>query len=369
MRAEDFERLGIYDPEAPEAEDRLRLIEYLTELGATEEELLEAHRTNNAGGLALSLVFRGSSELITFEETAKRAGLSTEEAARFVRALGFPDPRASDRLQAVTTAEHLSTVLVGGRDLLGPDATLALARVMGATMYKLAQTLVGAMRTNFESPRLNQGVPYSEVMKSYVELARELLPLFMEALETIFKDHLVAVASGTWSLDEEGSTNRVDLLVGFVDMVGFSSLSRGITSGSLAQLVVRFEDLASEAVAVHGGRIVKMVGDGAMFVCPDPENGCRLALDLIERFDRDDSLPQVHVGMAFGSVVDLHGDYFGEAVNVGARLHELAPASKVLVSESVADLVRQQFKLEDVSVWLGRTDVEGPVWELRTRSD
>jgi adenylate cyclase len=102
-----------------------------------------------------------------------------------------------------------------------------------------------------------------------------------------------------------------------------------------------------------------------MFICPEPDAGCRLALELIEHFDSDETLPPVHIGLAFGPLVTMNGDYFGDAVNVAGRLHDLAPASKVLIDSQLAEASRESFALDDVTVWFPATDLEGPIHELR----
>ena len=336
MDASDLERLGVYDPDAPDAADRLVLLEYLVSLGATEEDLLEAHRTQTAGGLALDLTLRGRGRGVTFEALGSTIELDPDEGARLWRALGFPDPQMSGRGLPEEAVEVLQLVATAGREFLGPETTVGLARVMGATTYRLAQALVDAFRANFEAPALRAGMPYGEVIKRYGEVTRDLLPSFLDAVGTIFKEHLIAIASGTWSFDEEGGTARRDLLVGFADMVGYSSLSRGITSGRLVRLLGMFEDAVGETASAHGVRVVKLIGDGAMFVSDEVASGASFALELVDRFDQDPELPSLHVGLAAGPLVSMQGDYFGEAVNVAAHLLQVAPASTVLATVEVA---------------------------------
>jgi adenylate cyclase len=349
MDVTDFERLGVYDPNAPDADDQLRLLEYLVALGATEDELVEAQRAKSGGGLALDLILRGPGARISFEDAVARTGSDPEEAARAYRALGFPDPRLSDTLVSEEMVGALNLVGTGAREFLGYEASVALARVIGSTTYRLAQAIVDSFRIRFELPQLKAGVPYSEVVKQYGELTRQLMPPFMAAIDAILRRHLVGIARGTWSFDEEGATARRDLLVGFVDMVGYSSLSRAISPGRLAELVVRFENVVGEIVSHRSGRVVKLIGDGAMFVCEDTRTGCELALALIGYFDSDADLPPVHVGIAAGPLVTVHGDYFGDAVNVAARLLALAPSSIALTTKAVAETTGDSLAFEPLA--------------------
>ncbi len=55
----ELERLGVYEPDAPDAEDRLRLLAYLLDRGASSEDLVRAFGSGGLGALALELALRG----------------------------------------------------------------------------------------------------------------------------------------------------------------------------------------------------------------------------------------------------------------------------------------------------------------------
>jgi adenylate cyclase len=48
-------------------------------------------------------------------------------------------------------------------------------------------------------------------------------------------------------------------------------------------------------------------------------------------------LPQAHVGLHAGPVVFQEGDYYGNTVNIAARIGEYARPGEVLVSQEVVD--------------------------------
>ena len=72
-------------------------------------------------------------------------------------------------------------------------------------------------------------------------------------------------------------------------------------------LVEEFERVVAETAAAHGGRVVKLIGDGAMFTAPDASAGCALALEVAERAAESDNLPPVRVGLAAGAAVSRNG--------------------------------------------------------------
>ena len=53
--------------------------------------------------------------------------------------------------------------------------------------------------------------------------------------------------------------------IGFADLAGYTTLSAELDSDHLAEFVGRWEELAYDTVARHGGRVVKTIGDEVMF--------------------------------------------------------------------------------------------------------
>ena len=78
-----------------------------------------------------------------------------------------------------------------------------------------------------------------------------------------------------------------------------------------------------------------MIGDEVMFVAERSADAVGFATDLIATFQNDDVIPRG--GVATGSLITLHGDYFGPIVNLAARLVDAAVPGEVLVTEPVAD--------------------------------
>src|SRR5207253_11412855 len=106
--------------------------------------------------------------------------------------------------------------------------------------------------------------------------------------------------------------------IGFVDLVGYSWLSRRMTAPELGAVIDRFEDTAHAVATVRGGRVVKLVGDEVMFVPLTDAAGCAIALALVEQFADDPSITP-RGGLANGDVLPRGGDYYGATVNLAAR--------------------------------------------------
>ena len=273
---------------------------------------------------------------LTMAEAAERAGLTEERLVRVLHAFGLTPHKPGTAAVPVDVAIAIP-VISDAAQLLGEETALGIARVVGSTSSRIAESLVDAFRTGVEVPSLSAGTAYADVAEQYVELTRAALPPFLDLLAAVIKAHMVKVTYGAWTPDVENQAARRDLFVGFVDLVGYTALSRTLTPRELAGLLARFEDLVADVVTAAGGRLVKLIGDGAMFVCDTSVAGCRVSLALCERLAQIDTLPPARVGADFGSVLSLYGDYFGDVVNRAARLVALANPGTVVVSDSAAD--------------------------------
>lgn len=311
------------------------LLAHLRGIGATDEELREAVEAGRAGALSLELTLRPTGATSSFDEAAAALGLPPGDAAQVWRALGFVDPANDPTLRlAPDEVQALSLLAADAAELIGLDSVLALSRGVGAATSKLAEALTDTFRTEFEHPRRTAGTPYADVVKEYSRVATALLPSFVELFGTVLRRHLVAVAASSWELDESPTTRR-SLVVGFCDLVDYTALSGRATPGELASLIVRFEQLAGEAAGAHRGRVVKLIGDAAMFVCDDPADGLAIALDLLDALEADGGLPTARAALASGMVVTLHGDHYGSVVNLAARLLATAEPGTVVVADEL----------------------------------
>ena len=318
-------------------DDPTRLLELLRRLGATDTELATTP-PHQRGALALELAFRDGRPPMSIDEAAERIGTAAADLLRFWRALGFASGAAVVRVPAALV--DAQQILAGhGRDLMGEDSVLSLTRIIGTSTARLAEAVVDSFRVDVELPKLGSGTDYADVVADYVELTRSALPALESTVIAALRAHMVRVAGGIWSSDAEEAATRRDLSVGFVDLVGYTAMARTLTGAELSRLLRRFEDLASEVISEHEGRLVKQLGDGAMFVAETPASGAAISCRLAAAFAQAEGVPPVRVGLAWGSVLSYYGDYYGDVVNLAARLVALArPGAVVASAEAVQRL-------------------------------
>ena len=339
----ELERLGLYDPSAAGADEQLRLLTRAFELGATVDEVVGAFRIAGVGSLGplmLDLVMRPAGETCDLDTFAETSGLDPVLVRRLWLALGLPD---STTVPVPPDAEAALRFMVGMTAVLGDDAVLALARVVGSSFARVAEAVSSAFRIGVEVPGLATGIPYSEMADTAASAVREWVPLFLDALGAVFRRHLVLVSYQLWSPDEEGAAVTLDRTVGFADLVGSTEVLRRLSVKELAEMVRRFEEQVWDLVTRAGGRVVKLIGDEAMFVVEDVARACDVGLAFVEA-----SPHPVRVGLACGPVVGLYGDYYGETVNLAARLVRAATPSTLVVSESVRERGGNEFVFESL---------------------
>ena len=123
----------------------------------------------------------------------------------------------------------------------------------------------------------------------------------------------------------------------FVDLTGFTRLTseRGDESAVIAAATLQRH--ADATATRHGGRLVKLLGDGAMLRLADAAVGVDAALDLVETMSGEGALSS-HAGVHAGPVIERDLDVFGQTVNLASRIADAAGAGEVLASEAVVEV-------------------------------
>jgi adenylate cyclase len=323
---ERLEQLGVYDPAAPDAVDRLELIRDVMALGASVEDIAAAV---DLGDLALELSLRTPGPS-TLGQVVGDLGLDLGRTQRLMTALGLATD--TDRILTVDEAEAIGLLAVAGIELLGEEATMQLARVAGTSMARVAETLVSGFRLQVQLPRLDTGTSPAEFVREYSALTDSLLPVFVRSLGAVLRNQMVEVTKRVWSTDDERSAVTLPRTVGFVDLVGYTEAAAASSVRQLTAVLIDFDERTAEAVSRAHGQIIKTIGDEAMFVTEDAGDACRIALDLVGAFGHG-TVPPVRVGLATGEMISVFGDLYGPDVNLAARLVSVAHPSTVLVSE------------------------------------
>ncbi len=143
--------------------------------------------------------------------------------------------------------------------------------------------------------------------------------------------------------------------IAFVDLTGFTRLTEQHGDQAAVTYGALLRDVASAAARRHGGRLVKLLGDGAMLYFPRADAALAAALEMVEHPGHwPEELPAAHIGVHAGRVIERDGDYFGRTVNLAARLSgQAAPGAVVVSAETVAATDLDRFSFEP----LGRIEL------------
>ncbi|TQN30361.1 adenylate cyclase [Haloactinospora alba] len=293
----------------------------------------------------------GGEARYTREEAVRLSGAPPEFAARIWRALGFA-ARGEDTVaytdSDVEALRTTSQLLADG--LVDEEAAVRLARSMGQTMARLAEWQTSILTTLSHDPKQN---PAEEHLGPLVGLAKQLLPDVENLLLHIWRRQLAASTARRLAVmesNEDAAPTYFPLVVGFADLVSFTTLSRELDEVDLAEVVESFEATATDIVASGGGRVVKTLGDEILYVANSARQAAEIALQLADGVKTHIEVPDVRVGIAYGPVLALLGDVFGTTVNRSSRLTSFARPGTVLVDESLAELLQGEETLQIVGV-------------------
>ena len=115
------------------------------------------------------------------------------------------------------------------------------------------------------------------------------------------------------------------------DVVGYSSLMERDEDRTLVRLKAHRQEFIEPLIAEYQGRIVKLMGDGALVEFASVVDAVRCAV-LIQQgmVEREAGVPEAErirfrIGINLGDVIrEADGDLYGDGVNVAARLEQLA---------------------------------------------
>ncbi|ASQ95169.1 adenylate/guanylate cyclase domain-containing protein [Streptomyces sp. 11-1-2] len=283
--------------------------------------------------LRLEQLILGAERRYTPFQAARSAGVSVELATRFWRAMGFAD---IGQAKALTEADVLALRRLSGlveAGLLSEPMAIQVARSTGQTSARLADWQIDSFLEGLTDPQ-ETGMTRTEIAYPLVEL---LLPELEEFLVYVYRRQLAAATGRVVQAADDAEMVNRRLAVGFADLVSFTRLTRRLEEEELGELVEAFETTAADLVAAHGGRLIKTLGDEVLYAADDAGIAAEIGLRLIETLTHDETMPELRVGIAFGTVTTRMGDVFGTTVNLASRLTSIAPKNAVLVDGAFAE--------------------------------
>jgi class 3 adenylate cyclase/TolB-like protein/tetratricopeptide (TPR) repeat protein len=135
------------------------------------------------------------------------------------------------------------------------------------------------------------------------------------------------------------------------DVVGYSRLIERDETGTLERLKEHRKSFIEPLIAEHQGRIVKLMGDGALCEFGSVVDAVQCAV-LIQQgmAEREVDTPEdqrirFRIGINLGDVILEEGDLYGDGVNIAARLEGLAEPGGILISGTAYDQIEGKLPL------------------------
>jgi adenylate cyclase len=379
-------RLLTADQLAIEAGSTPEYVDELTAAGMLEREVDGRHRAGDVRLVRLALALRGggieTDDLVwaiesshlplaavaptwptpgpaneTFEAFASSLGALGERLPAVYAAFGLaePDPTSAipEREEAIVR-EFLETwALVDERR----DVAVRAARIAGEGVRRIQEATLDLFDEAEGSPpqRLARGLSIEEAARPSAQLndvMGRLLPWLIErhSEDEVFRRIVGYIENHAERAGRVAPRVGVQPAIAFVDLAGYTRFTETAGDHEAAAIATALQDMASETAREHGGRVVKLLGDGVMLRFPSAVDAVRAVLALMTGIEGR-AMPRAHAGVASGRVVVRDADVYGHTVNLAARIAGHASVGDLLVPADLAAALQEAgIGVEDAGV-------------------
>jgi adenylate cyclase len=282
-------------------------------------------------------------------ELAEELGLDPELMGRFLQAVGLPevDPDAPVRDDDAELVGVGAAAMGAG---LPEETVLRTLRVFAEHLDRMAEHQRALFRSDVQDRMIEAGVPRAQMLEQSAEIRKRLVDLgfrtsFLLHRRMLERQQFENTAEQLELLfDELGIRRRSDHApeaIVFVDLSGFTRLTRELGDEQAAQRSRELANVVRTAAGRHRGRVIKLLGDGAMLHFGSAAGAVAAATAVIELGEQA-GLPAARAGIAVGALIRRDGDYFGHTVNLASRICDAAGASSVTATVEVADLTPER---------------------------
>lgn len=133
------------------------------------------------------------------------------------------------------------------------------------------------------------------------------------------------------------------------DVVGYSRLMSKDEESTLAHLKSHRSELFEPCIEDHGGRIIKLMGDGTLVEFASVVEAVKCAVAIQSAQAITDGPIRLRIGINLGDIIVEGDDIYGDGVNIAARIEALADPGGVMLSASAYQQVERKvdFAFED----------------------
>jgi adenylate cyclase len=260
--------------------------------------------------------------------------------------MGLPKPEPH-RLMRKDELSLLHLMMAADKQGIDKSSLVRVLRAFSQNGKRMAEAMRDLFRSDVEGPLLASGMSVADMMTATAPRRVALQNIGFTTIrlllsrytEDVVFDNIATRIEAT--LAERGDAKPRDnthMAITFVDLEGFTTLTREAGDEAAGDVIARFEDAAHEVLAAHGGRLVKSLGDGLLSTFSDPADAVPASLAMLRRLEKE-HLPRGRVGLSIGSVLRRDGDVFGNTVNLAARLVSIAGPGEIAADARSAVLL------------------------------
>ena len=264
-----------------------------------------------------------AASVIYFEDPEKPEPVGEPTAVR----LAMRDGQLSDRDRTLEPFEFMLTKRAVMRLLFPGVSAIPSGPVSIAVENAMDERALIWVVERLEIPTVFDPIEFEPIL-----CAKEALST--QTFRTLFRSETVAASE---------SLAIRDLTFLFTDLRDSTAMYERIGDASAYNLVRLHFDALEVVIREHGGAIVKTIGDAIMATFVEPGAGVRAAMQMSDRlreFNRSSSADLslkmgLHRGHAIAVTSNESVDYFGQTVNIAARIQAMAGASELCLSEDI----------------------------------
>lgn len=200
-------------------------------------------------------------------------------------------------------------------------------------------------------------------MRMPEKVGRSLMPYLSgkrlvttQAFRDLFRAESIPAASGL-------QLKNLTLL--FTDLKGSTEMYERIGDLRAFDLVRQHFKVLQEIIASRGGGMVKTIGDAIMASFPESEAALEAAIAMnqdIQKVGGPGEL-QLKIGMHTGPCIAVEQnerlDYFGQTVNIAARVQNVAAANEIAITDAVLSAPRSRDVLKSMKVRTTKESLKG----------
>jgi adenylate cyclase len=318
---------------------RVRFARALGDAGISSDDLRWAMRNNivRLDWIAASVWPRSEQIGRTYADFAASLGERAAALPSLYVALGLAEPTPTSSISRDEEEVIANLIELWSMVSDRPEVMLRAARIAGEGVRRIQLATLDWFDESGGSPppRLRRGLSIDEAMLpgSRVDPVTSALLWWLHTRH--FEHELFSRIIGyvERSLADAGRREprrEQQPAIAFVDLAGYTELTVQVGDDRAAEFATGLQTLAEAAATKHGGRVVKLLGDGVMLRFNSTNDAVESVLGLMKAIV-DAGLPPAHAGIADGPIVVRDGDVYGHTVNLAARIASHAAAGELLL--------------------------------------